>query len=141
MALCQRTATKLAVLYVDLDDFKPVNDRYGHAIGDELLREVAARLKTGIRHSDLAARLGGDEFAVALPNTGTEDAAGLATKLVESLSAPYRITSLLIHISASIGVAAYPDTASTAELLLHHADKAMYEAKTVGKRRSVVAAH
>ncbi len=141
LAICQRTATELAILYIDLDDFKAVNDRYGHAVGDGLLRAVATRLQTGSRHADIAARLGGDEFAIALNQTGAQDAAIVAGKFVESLSAPYQIDSLQIDISASIGVSVYPDTGSTHEALLHGADKAMYEAKALGKRGYVVTAH
>ena len=134
LAICGRTEAPLAVLYVDLDGFKAVNDTHGHATGDELLRAVAARLKNGIRSADLAARLGGDEFAVVLVNVGMKAAATVAGKLAESISMPYAIGPLTIEISASIGVAAYPDSGTSSEALLHSADETMYKAKSDRKR-------
>ena len=142
IAVCARNGTNLAVLYIDLDGFKAVNDQHGHATGDELLRAVSMRLKAGIRSSDIAARLGGDEFAAMLVNTTLGAAAAVADKLVQSISAPYPIgtlATLAIEISASIGVAVYPGSGKTGDTLLQNADKAMYVAKTTGKRRYVVA--
>jgi diguanylate cyclase (GGDEF)-like protein len=139
LAICARTRAPLAVLYVDIDGFKAVNDTHGHAAGDELLCAIAARLKNGIRSSDLAARLGGDEFAIVLVNTGMEAAARVAGKLRESVSTPYPIGQLKIEISASIGVAGYPDSGTSSEALLHSADEAMYEAKSGRKREVAVA--
>jgi diguanylate cyclase (GGDEF)-like protein len=130
LLICARNGDPLAVLYIDLDGFKSVNDTHGHATGDELLREVAARLKSGIRSSDLAARLGGDEFAIVLVNTGIRAAATAAGKLADGVSAPYRIGQLTIEISASIGVASYPDSGTSSEALLHSADQTMYKAKS-----------
>ncbi|HTF15005.1 MAG TPA: sensor domain-containing diguanylate cyclase [Burkholderiales bacterium] len=139
LAICSRTKAPLAVLYVDLDGFRAVNDTYGHATGDELLRAVAARLKGGIRSSDLAARLGGDEFAVVLVNTGLEAAATVAGKLSDGVSMPYPIGQFRIEISASIGVAGYPDSGANSEALLRSADQAMYKVKAGRKRQ--IAAH
>lgn len=139
LSICHRTGAPLSVLYFDLDGFKPVNDRHGHATGDELLHAVATRFKASMRASDIAARLGGDEFAAILVDSGLEDAAMIAATLVEKLSAPYQLGSLTIEISVSIGVAAYPESAATAETLFERADDAMYEAKMQGKRRYVVA--
>jgi diguanylate cyclase (GGDEF)-like protein len=139
LALCHRTGTGLAVLYIDLDGFKAANDAYGHAAGDGILREVAARLKHRIRGSDVAARLGGDEFAIVLVDSSIEAAAMLAGELNASLLMPYRIGPLTIEISASIGVAGYPHAGTTSEALLHSADEAMYRAKSAGRRRVVVA--
>jgi diguanylate cyclase (GGDEF)-like protein/PAS domain S-box-containing protein len=135
LAICGRTETSLAVLYIDLDGFKAVNDTHGHATGDELLCAVAARLKNGIRSSDLAARLGGDEFAIVLVSTGTEAAAAVAAKLADSVSMPYPIGQLTIEISASIGVAGYPDSGTSSEALLHSADETMYRAKAGRKQQ------
>jgi|SRR5579864_1404357 len=135
LAICARTGTPLAVLYIDLDGFKAVNDTYDHATGDALLRAVAARLRNGIRSSDLAARLGGDEFAIVLSNTAMKEAAAVAGKLADSVSRPYPIGELMIEISASIGVAGYPDSGTSFETLLQSADGKMYDAKSVGKRR------
>lgn len=135
LALCARTGIPLAVLYVDLDGFKAVNDTHGHATGDQLLCAVAARLKNGIRSSDLAARLGGDEFAIVLVNTSMEAAATVVGKLADSVSMPYPIGPLTIEISASIGVAEYPESGTSSEALLRSADEAMYQAKAGRKRR------
>lgn len=134
LALCARTGTPLAVLYIDLDGFKDVNDKLGHAVGDALLCAVAARLKRGIRTSDLAARLGGDEFAIALVNTTMAGAAIVVAKLADSVSMPYPINQPAIEISASIGVAGYPNSGTTCDALLHSADETMYAAKASRKR-------
>lgn len=133
LALCQRNAACLSILYIDLDGFKSINDQYGHAVGDKLLCVVADRIKAGIRDSDLAARLGGDEFAVLLIGATTDSAAAVARKLVDSLSVPYVMEDLTVGISASIGVAGYPDAGSSSKTLFHCADDAMYEAKAMGK--------
>ena len=130
LAICGRTGTTLSVLYVDIDGFKAVNDAHSHATGDQLLRAVAARLKSGIRASDVAARLGGDEFAVLLVLTGAEGGAIVARKLADRVSLPYPIDQLTIEISASIGVAGYPESGTSSEELLHSADEAMYKAKS-----------
>jgi diguanylate cyclase (GGDEF)-like protein len=128
----------LIVLYIDIDNFKQINDTYGHIAGDELLRLFAARLKAGLRESDVTARLGGDEFAAILMRTNLNHAKTAAETLVESLSRPYVSANLTLHASASIGVAGYPDSASSIEALLRQADTAMYAAKTRGKRRCAV---
>jgi diguanylate cyclase (GGDEF)-like protein len=134
LAICQRTASPLAILYIDLDGFKAVNDLHGHATGDELLRGVTARLKAALRPSDVIARLGGDEFAVLLINTSMEGALTVVRKLTDSLSVHYTVGPLAIEISASIGIAVYPDSGSNSAELLHRADEAMYESKS-GRRR------
>lgn len=121
------------VLFIDLDDFKPVNDRYGHAVGDELLRSFAGRLAAAVRDSDLVARLGGDEFAVALAGL-REPAARLGEALLERLSQPYAIRHQEIKVSACIGLASFPRDGGTAEAVLEAADAAMYRAKSSGKR-------
>jgi diguanylate cyclase (GGDEF)-like protein len=139
LAMCRRNKTNLAILYIDLDGFKPVNDVHGHATGDEVLRAVAARLKSAIRDSDVAARLGGDEFGVILVNAGLEAAQGVAAKLIDALSIPYSLGSLTLDISASIGIAGYPESGTTSEALSHRADEAMYKAKAAGKRSYAVA--
>jgi diguanylate cyclase (GGDEF)-like protein len=136
--LCRREGSQLSVLFIDLDGFKRVNDRYGHEMGDRLLRAVAARLHNAIRGSDIAARLGGDEFAVLLMHAGARLAAGVAEKLVDSLSAPYELGAETLQVSASIGVAAFPEPAGSAEQLLRRADEAMYRAKLAGKQRHAV---
>lgn len=136
LAICGRTGAPLAVLYVDLDGFKAVNDTHGHATGDVLLCAVAARLKGSIRSSDLAARLGGDEFAIVLVNTGMEQAAIVAGKLAGSVSMAYLIGEWSLRISASIGIAGYPDSGTSSQALLHSADATMYKAKSDRKRQT-----
>jgi diguanylate cyclase (GGDEF)-like protein len=140
LALCRRTGANLAILYIDLDGFKSVNDVHGHATGDKLLRAVATRLRAGIRESDIAARVGGDEFAIALAFSTADGAATVAAKLVADLAATYLIAPLTVKISASIGIAVFPDAASTFETLLRRADEAMYKAKAAGKQRFAIAA-
>ncbi|MFC6520621.1 GGDEF domain-containing protein [Undibacterium arcticum] len=135
LSVCERNGTHLSVLYIDLDGFKTINDQHGHATGDRLLQEVAKRLKAGIRESDVAARLGGDEFAVVLVGACGETAMKVAEKLVETVSAPYAIDHATVNITASIGVAAYPECGGRSKDLLRLADGAMYQAKKAGKRR------
>nr|WP_281375125.1 GGDEF domain-containing protein [Aquabacterium terrae] len=131
----KRAGGDIALLYIDLDGFKAVNDRHGHHVGDDLLREAARRLRANVRLSDIAARLGGDEFAVMLHGTGAEGAVTVAQNLVGQLSQPYGLGSGVQSISASVGIAVYPQDASSAEQLLHRADEAMYRAKAQGRRR------
>lgn len=140
LTLCQRNQTELAILYIDLDGFKAVNDTHGHAVGDQLLRQVATRLTGAIRDSDIAARLGGDEFSIALVQSNLENAAAFSTRLIETLSAPYRLGDIGATISASIGIAAYPVTERDSDMLLKKADQAMYKAKSLGKRRFCIGA-
>jgi len=135
LAICRRTGAPLAVLYIDLDGFKAVNDTHGHAVGDALLCAAAARLKQGIRASDIAARLGGDEFAVLLVDTSEKAAEPVAHKLAEDLSRPYTIDALTVSISASIGTAGFPDSGTTSAALLSNADATMYRAKSARKEQ------
>ncbi len=126
-------AERLAILYIDLDDFKPINDTYGHAAGDMLLRIVAGRLRRAVRAADLVCRLGGDEFACLLAGmTCAHDAQRLASKLRDALRTPCKIGDQLVQVDASIGIAIEgPDEHSGADLLLK-ADMAMYRAKREG---------
>ena len=130
-----RNDRRAAVLFVDLDDFKPVNDRLGHQAGDQLLRQVAARMQAALRATDTAARLGGDEFVALLATIrGERDAIRIANKLVASLAAPYQINGEVVRISASIGIAVFPQHGMNAAQLLENADRAMYAAKSAGRR-------
>lgn len=140
LALCQRNKSELAILYIDLDGFKAVNDSHGHAVGDQLLQAVAARLKGAIRPADIAARLGGDEFAIALLDAGLEHAAAFSARLIELVSQPYPLGQVTATISASVGVAGYPATERDSDMLLKKADQAMYKAKSLGKRRCCIGA-
>lgn len=135
LAHARRDKTMLALLFVDLDKFKPVNDIHGHQVGDELLRLVAQRMELSIRESDTAARLAGDEFVVLIPNlTHPADAESIAGKIREALEQPFfTATGLQLDISCSIGVALYPQHAHNAQDLLMLGDEAMYMAKDAGR--------
>lgn len=127
---------KAALHYLDLDRFKPVNDTYGHAVGDLLLKSASARLLSSIRETDTAARLGGDEFVVLQVGIGSNtDAAILARRLIASVSAPYDIADTPIEIGTSIGIALAPLDGGTADELLLRADQALYRCKTFGRGR------
>lgn len=133
IALCKRTKQSAALLFIDLDGFKAVNDQYGHAAGDAVLREVAGRLSRCVRASDTVARLGGDEFAaIILGIHGKEDAVKVAEKMVQALKAPIVESDRTHNIGCSIGISIYPDHGQDAETLLKHADQAMYLAKAKG---------
>ena len=120
----------LAVLFLDLDDFKPVNDTHGHAIGDELLRIIASRLGRTLRTADMVSRLGGDEFACLLEGmTDRAQLSHLACKVIDAVGAPCRVGALQLQVRPSIGIALFPDDGCDAEALLHNADAAMYNAK------------
>lgn len=135
IAASARNKSTLSLLFIDLDGFKRINDQFGHAVGDEVLRQVACRLGDLLRASDTASRLGGDEFAVALPNTDVKSAEVVAQKLIDGLSVTYNVDSQLLQISASIGVAVSLDATVSVEVLVRMADDAMYVAKAAGKAR------
>jgi diguanylate cyclase (GGDEF)-like protein len=123
-----------ALLYVDLDRFKHINDSLGHAIGDKLLQTVARRLLGCVRSTDTVSRQGGDEFVVLLPDIiHIKDAVTCAEKVLGALEAPYQIGEHELRLSASVGVAIFPDDAMEAEALLRCADSAMYQAKYHGR--------
>jgi len=132
--MSKRRQRRIVLMYIDLDGFKQVNDSMGHHTGDLLLVEVAKRLRLCVRESDTLARLGGDEFTVILNDTHErEDMEMLAKKIIESLDQPFDLQGHAVKIGASIGIARYPDDASTTGTLLIVADKAMYAAKAAGK--------
>ncbi len=136
LALAHRRGTQLALLFVDLDKFKPVNDTWGHAVGDQLLRAVAQRLIERVRASDTVGRIGGDELVILLNEiTRADDAARVAEELRHSLAQPFTLAGLTLEISASIGVARYPDHGQDAITLARHADDSMYLAKQAGGDR------
>ena len=128
----------VAVLFIDLDDFKHVNDSLGHAAGDDLLASVADRLVTSLRPGDTVARLGGDEFAVLLPSTERDDALGVARRLIASLDTPFVINDTEVYQHATIGIALSGDGADDAETIVRDADMAMYDAKAEGKGRATI---
>ena len=134
-AQAKRSRTGVAVLYIDLDHFKKVNDNHGHLVGDMVLREVAQRIGFRLRDTDGAARWGGDEFTVLLWNVSTDgDAAKIARDITTSLSEPYSISGVRIdYLGASIGVSIFPRDGQDLDTLLHKADEAMYRAKHTGR--------
>ena len=130
----KRNDTRLAVMFIDLDRFKLVNDTLGHVMGDELLQQTAARLKACLRRCDTLARLGGDEFTAVLPELANrQDAALIAEKFLECLKPPFLLAGQPVHISASIGIAIYPDDGKLIDDLLRNSDIAMYHVKGEGK--------
>lgn len=133
-ALTKRTTTMAAVLFIDLDRFKQVNDVFGHQVGDQLLQEASRRLKTCVRSSDTVARLGGDEFVVLLPEIlKCSQAGAIASKITSAMSHPFCLDGHELHSGASIGVALYPADGADVDTLLKHADIAMYQAKEAGR--------
>jgi len=135
IAQVARTNSQLAVLFVDLDRFKQVNDSLGHAVGDELLCETALRIKAQLRETDIVGRLSGDEFVIVSPDCDSRQAAGIAERVLAALSQPVVIGGVKLRSSASIGVSLYPDSGHHIEQLLQHADMAMYQAKMAGRDR------
>ena len=134
LELAHRNQRKLAVLFIDLDHFKSINDTWGHAMGDRLLQGVAKWLKSCLRASDVVARLGGNEFILLLPEiTQVEDAITVARKLIGTLRKPFRIDGRELFTSASIGISLYPDDGDTPETLMKNADTAMYCVKQEGR--------
>ncbi|MCW3481034.1 EAL domain-containing protein [Neisseriaceae bacterium JH1-16] len=130
-----RAKSSLAVLFVDLDRFKQVNDSLGHSVGDELLCETAQRIKAQLRDSDIVGRLSGDEFVIVAPGCDSLQAAEIAERVLAALSAPLVIGGVKLRSSASIGISLYPDSGHHIEQLLQHADMAMYQAKVAGRNR------
>jgi diguanylate cyclase (GGDEF)-like protein/PAS domain S-box-containing protein len=127
--MAHRTNQSVTLFYLDLDRFKYVNDTMGHAMGDEVLKETANRIAITLRDSDMPARLGGDEFALVLPETDADGAAPVAAKILKKLQEPYVFNEQTFTLGGSIGIAVYPQDASSAEALVHLADTAMYQAK------------
>jgi diguanylate cyclase (GGDEF)-like protein len=135
MALVRREKSKLALIFLDLDKFKPVNDSLGHDIGDLLLKQVAYRLQHCVkRESDTLSRIGGDEFVIVLSQIEDEhDASIVADKIVQTLTEPFMIENNSIEISCSVGIAIYPMHGTDVTTLMRIADNAMYEAKRAGR--------
>jgi len=134
LATARREQRPLAVMFIDMDDFKSINDTLGHAVGDGLLMEVARRLKDSVRDSDVVARLGGDEFVLVLTEVdGATAAARVADKILRSLGEPYCLEADVLHVTPSIGLAIFPNDGDDGETLMKHADTAMYHAKSQGR--------
>lgn len=131
-----RYSTRVALLFVDLDRFKLVNDSLGHEIGDKLLKLAAERMRCNVRHTDTVGRMGGDEFIVLLSRIeAPEDAARVAEKLIAAVSQPYKIEEHELTLTTSIGISIYPDHGKEASSLLRHADNSMYAAKEAGRNQ------
>jgi len=136
----KRNKSAMAVVYLDLDGFKQINDTLGHGAGDVLLKMVAERLLATVREEDTVARMGGDEFIIALWHVSdTEYAATVASRAIEAVSQPYLIEGAAVSITTSAGVAIYPEHGEDIESLLKNADLALYEAKTAGKNACRIA--
>ena len=134
LALAQRRGSGVAVLFLDLDQFKLVNDSLGHSTGDALLRAVAKRLKSAVREGDTVARVGGDEFTIVLQELSRrEDAATIAQKVLRTVAEPIAVNGHKLYVTTSIGITLYPEDGDDAETLLKHADSAMYRAKSSGR--------
>ena len=136
IALSRRYHRRLAVLFIDCDKFKHINDTLGHAIGDQVLRSIAKRLTACVRESDTVSRHGGDEFLILLSEVDHADDAGLiAEKIVQSVSEPHHIAGHELQLTVSVGVSLYPEDGQDAQSLIMHADAAMYHAKKSGRNR------
>jgi diguanylate cyclase (GGDEF)-like protein len=136
IAQAERSGKRLALMFVDLDRFKSVNDIHGHDLGDRVLRELATRITSCMRGTDTVSRQGGDEFVILLPEIDSqEDALPVARKLLAELEAPLLMDDIEIVLGASIGIACFPEDGQDHETLLCHADAAMYLAKSLGRDR------
>jgi diguanylate cyclase (GGDEF)-like protein len=134
IALAQRHRKRLALLYVDLDNFKDINDSFGHSVGDQLLQSAAKRLEGCIRHSDTVSRQGGDEFVVLLSEVeSSQDAARVSEKLITAMAEPHIIAGHRLSVTLSIGISLFPDDGGDADAVLTNADTALYHAKRGGR--------
>jgi diguanylate cyclase (GGDEF)-like protein len=132
----EREQSQFALLYLDLDKFKQINDNYGHHIGDELLQHTAQRIQCCLRSSDTVARLGGDEFVILLQQVDSEDLAMLlAEKIRQALNQPFVLANNALQVQPSVGIALYPQHSNEAQALMRSADNAMYLAKKAGGNR------
>ncbi len=133
IAIARRTGTQLALLFVDLNNFKQINDALGHAVGDQVLRLVAKRLAAAVRESDTVSRHGGDEFLILLTDVShATDVVQIATKLISALGRPARVSEHVLRLTASIGISLFPGDGEDTETLIQRADAAMYRAKRIG---------
>jgi diguanylate cyclase (GGDEF)-like protein/PAS domain S-box-containing protein len=133
LSLAQHSSNNLAIMLVDLDHFKYINDTLGHSIGDQMLIELAKRIKSVLRDEDTVSRSGGDEFVIVLPTASANNAANLADRLLEIISVPFVVDQHELITTASIGIAIYPNDGDDIEMLYKNADNAMYKAKQAGR--------
>jgi diguanylate cyclase (GGDEF)-like protein len=128
---------RVGVLFLDLDDFKLVNDAHGHQAGDKVLRDVGTRLASTLRGSDTLGRMGGDEFAIVLPTASLDAASAVATRVQAAMAAAFMVETVGLHIGVSIGIAVAPDSGTDADELLRCADVAMFVAKRSGSEQRI----
>jgi diguanylate cyclase (GGDEF)-like protein len=139
LVMAKREQRSFAVIFLDLDNFKPINDRFGHRVGDVVLKLAAVRIESGVRESDTVARLGGDEFAILLADAeNTADAERVVRKISESLSRPFEVRGHMLELGISAGVAFYPADGVSGMELIDAADDAMYRNKGLKKSLSAV---
>jgi diguanylate cyclase (GGDEF)-like protein len=142
LATARRNKQLIALLFLDLDKFKAINDTLGHPVGDLLLQAVALRLRECMREGDTVARLAGDEFVIVLPElTTAEQAAHVAEKIIAAMGAPYKLAEHEFTITFSIGISIYPQAGEDRFTLMKHADTAMYHAKQSGRNRYLIYAY
>jgi diguanylate cyclase (GGDEF)-like protein len=134
LSRADRRSRQVAVLFSDLDRFKPVNDTYGHEVGDRVLKEVGRRLAACVRSSDLVARLGGDEFVTVIEDVSSvEDAKEVAGKIVAAMAEPFHTGDITVQVGSSVGIAVYPEHGRHTRVLIRRADEALYDAKEAGR--------
>jgi len=129
----KRKDSKLTIAYVDLKNFKNINDTYGHEVGDKVLSIVAQRLKNSVRKSDVVSRIGGDEFLIIFPDSDKEQAKNVVERVINNFKKPIQVENMSFDVKANFGLAVYPDDAQTIDELISMVDKAMYKAKNKGK--------
>jgi diguanylate cyclase (GGDEF)-like protein len=129
----EQSKTTFAVMFIDLDGFKPINDTLGHAAGDEVLKTVANRLKQCVRRNDVVARIGGDEFVITLSGIDATSLLSVVHKIIDTIAAPYIGIANTVTLTSSVGIATYPDNGRTVDELVAHADAAMYRSKRAGR--------
>jgi len=132
LARCKRKGLNLALLFLDLDNFKLINDNFGHMTGDQVLIQMAERLNQCVRDGDIVARVGGDEFIILLEDTDRERTEQVVQRILANLSAPYTVNGESFEVTASVGISIFPDDGSDIEILTKHADEAMYCSKNRG---------
>jgi len=132
LARCKRKGMNLALLFLDLDNFKQINDNYGHTTGDQVMIQVAERLNQCIRDGDIVARVGGDEFIILLEETDRVRTEQVVLRILDNLSAPYKVNGEYFKLTASVGISIFPDDGTDIETLKKHADEAMYSSKNRG---------
>ncbi|MHB8533918.1 MAG: diguanylate cyclase domain-containing protein [Sulfuricaulis sp.] len=138
LRLAERSQMPFAVVFVDLDDFKPINDALGHAAGDTVLKSVARRLEQSVRKNDIVARFGGDEFVIILSNIYKTEVPSVVRKIIDTVARPHEFNGKSVTLTSSVGIASYPDSGRSVDELVAQADAAMYQSKRAGRNRFCV---